>query len=775
MGMANLEFNVAVYALFMAGVLTLSLAIFSWRRRRLGLWALPFTALALAATIWSFGYGLEIAVPELEQKVFWGQWQYLGITLAPASWFLFAMSYTGRNSWLQRGRILALLALPAVTFIFALMYNQLHLIWRTTAIADPGQLATLKVTYGPWFWVYWIYAYILMFVSTTILLVAFFRYDRAYRWQNASLLVGALMPLAGNFFFVTGLNPVPGLDWSPFALGLSALLIAAAIFRTRLFDLVPVARRFAVENLTDALIAIDTAGRVVDINPAALALLDSDQSSLIGLRLAELSPVGAQLSHLISLGPTNQIQASFNNYDYDLRLSPLVNHRNIRQGQLISLRDITQLKRTEQLLASRNRILETLNRFSAELSADLALKPVLETTLRTATQLLDMTSAYISEWDEELGTLTVVAEYYGPAASERERVSNLGFSYRMEEDFGRSALWLQTPNQNYVVHADAEGINPREKSHLERYGGLSVFKVPLQVKGRPIGTLELWESRCRREFSRDESTLILSIAGQVALAMENAQLYERAVAANQVKSRILTQVNHELRTPLSVILLFSSMLESEVYGALSEKQAEANSKVVKNAQYLRSLVTQLLAQAELASKKVALNNEPFRPVALFDQILTQMKPLADEKALSLTIEHSAEMPAVLLGDPLRLQQIVINLVSNAIKYSAEGSIDIQTKVAGQNAWAFVVKDTGKGIAEADLASIFEPFWQAEDSARTSAFGVGLGLSIVQQFVNLMNGEIDVTSELGQGSAFTVTLPLLLPTVTTVEDSDASYD
>ncbi|MCA9986563.1 MAG: PAS domain-containing protein [Anaerolineales bacterium] len=773
--MANLEFNVAVYALFVAGTLTLSLAIFSWRRRRLGLWALPFTALALAATIWSFGYGLEIAVPTLEQKIFWGQWQYLGITSVPASWFLFAMSYTGRNSWLQRNRVLALLALPALTFFFALMHNQFHLIWRTTAIADPGQLATLKVTYGPWFWVYWIYAYILMFTSTTFLLMAFFRYDRAYRWQNASLLVGALMPLAGNFFFVTGLNPVPGLDWSPFALGMSALLIAAAIFRTRLFDLVPVARRFAVENLTDALIAIDTAGRVVDVNPTARDLLAASQSSFIGQRLAEVSPVGAQLAHLISQGPASQIQASFNNYDYDLRLSPLLNHRHIKQGQLISLRDITQLKRTEQLLASRNRVLETLNKFSAELSADLALKPVLETTLRTATQLLDMTSAYISEWDEELGTLTVVAEYYGPKASAPERVSNLGFSYRMEEDFGRSALWLQMPNQNYVVHVDEAGINPREKSHLARYGGQTVFKVPLQVKGRPIGTLELWESRHKREFSRDESTLILSIAGQVALAMENALLYERAVAANQVKSRILTQVNHELRTPLSVILLFSSMLESDVYGKLNDKQAAANSKVLKNAQYLRTLVTQLLAQAELSSKKVALNNEPFRPVDLFDQIQAQMKPLADEKGLSLVMGYSAEMPAMLLGDPLRLQQIVINLVSNAIKYSDSGSITIEIGRARQDSWLFSVRDQGRGIAETDLENIFEPFWQAEDSARTSAFGVGLGLSIVQQFVELMNGKIEVTSELGQGSVFTVTLPLLLPAVASAGGAAGSQD
>ncbi|MCB0030620.1 MAG: ATP-binding protein, partial [Anaerolineales bacterium] len=165
----------------------------------------------------------------------------------------------------------------------------------------------------------------------------------------------------------------------------------------------------------------------------------------------------------------------------------------------------------------------------------------------------------------------------------------------------------------------------------------------------------------------------------------------------------------------------------------------------------------------------------FRPVDLFDQIQAQMKPLADEKGLSLVMGYSAEMPAMLLGDPLRLQQIVINLVSNAIKYSDSGSITIEIGRARQDSWLFSVRDQGRGIAETDLENIFEPFWQAEDSARTSAFGVGLGLSIVQQFVELMNGKIEVTSELGQGSVFTVTLPLLLPAVASAGGAAGSQD
>ena len=104
-----------------------------------------------------------------------------------------------------------------------------------------------------------------------------------------------------------------------------------------------------------------------------------------------------------------------------------------------------------------------------------------------------------------------------------------------------------------------------------------------------------------------------------------------------------------------------------------------------------------------------------------------------------------------------------------------GSITIEIGRARQDSWLFSVRDQGRGIAETDLENIFEPFWQAEDSARTSAFGVGLGLSIVQQFVELMNGKIEVTSELGQGSVFTVTLPLLLPAVASAGGAAGSQD
>ena len=518
----------------------------------------------------------------------------------------------------------------------------------------------------------------------------------------------------------------------------------------------------AVENMTDALIVIDAANRIVDFNPPARQLLAGGQAELIGRRLAEVSAVGMQLAQVVDGGAAMPLQLSLNNYDYDLRLSPLLNRHNLALGSLISLRDITPLKRTEQLLASRNRVLETLNQLSTELSATLALKPVLETTLRTVTQLLDVTSAAICEWDETLGSLTVVAEHFSAAASAQERVSRLGFSYHWQQDLGRSPGWLLAPNYNYVVQAAASDTAAGEKALLTRYGVQTVFRAPLLAKGKLIGTLTLWESRQVREFDRNESTLILSIAGQVAIAMENARLYERSVAANQVKSQILRQVNHELRTPLSVVMLYTTMLANGVYGDLNEKQAAANDKVVRNAQQLRSLVTQLLAQAELASHKVVLSSEPFAPVELLEQVATQMKPLAEAKGLAFALVHGEKVPATLLGDPLRIQQIVINLVSNAIKYTTAGQVIIQTTIDGEERWSIVVRDTGSGIAAADLDHIFEPFWQAEDGARTNVSGVGLGLSIVQQFVNLMQGEITVANDPGQGVAFTVTLPLRLP-------------
>ncbi len=767
--------NIPITLLFIAA-LAFGLALFSWQHRYLGAWASSFALMTLAASIWSLGYAFEIGSSSLPMKISWARFEYLGIATVPVAWFLFALQYTGRAKSFARRRLPLLVIIPVLTILLVFTNEAHHLIWQTAFLDNTGSFSNLIVTYGTWFWINLAYSYLLMLGGTLILFRAFFRFDNAFRWQNGILLLAALTPWVGNALYLTNLSPVPGLDLSPFGLGITGLLLAVGIFRFKLFDLVPVARRVAVENMDDGIVILDLQNRIVDINPAAKAIFGQDIIGLVGQSLVQVPFIGGKLVEMVR--DVSQITTEFEVeqqgifHCFDLRISSLLDNKGRVNGRLLTLRDITQRRQTERALVKRTQLLETLNLLSKDITSSLDLQLILNTIVKSATQFLEVTSAYISDFDEEQGTAITIAEYFAPQASELERVSDLGVTYDLESDFGWEAQWIHDPTNNYVVQLDDLKVHAKEREHIAQYGGKTMCEVPLYAKGKLVGTLELWESRQKREFSRDDMVLILAIAQQAALALSNAQLYEQALSASRLKSRLLAQINHELRTPLSVILLYSEMLEDGIYGSLSKKQTNSINKVIDSANYLHSLVEQLLIQAEVENGKVKLKNEPFAPAELVEQVLSQLRVLADAKGLNLISNISPDMLHVSFGDPKRIQQILINLVSNAIKYTEQGSVSLCLFQPDANRWAIQVSDTGIGIPTKDQIAIFEPFWQVSGTEmQLSRNGTGLGLSIVQQLVELMEGQISIESEVGKGSTFTVFLPLTL----VLEESTVAED
>jgi signal transduction histidine kinase len=182
-------------------------------------------------------------------------------------------------------------------------------------------------------------------------------------------------------------------------------------------------------------------------------------------------------------------------------------------------------------------------------------------------------------------------------------------------------------------------------------------------------------------------------------------------------------------------------------------------KIIDSTQYLTTLVNELLDQAQLEAGRLKLNVHPFAPANLIDDTLAKLTVLARIKGLSLTSDIAADVPATLFGDAARLQQILVNLVSNAIKFTQKGSIRIRLYCHDVDYWALQVSDTGAGIPTEAQTYIFEPFRQVDGSMTRAHAGTGLGLSIVKQLTTLMGGEITLESEIGRGSIFTVYLPL----------------
>jgi len=243
------------------------------------------------------------------------------------------------------------------------------------------------------------------------------------------------------------------------------------------------------------------------------------------------------------------------------------------------------------------------------------------------------------------------------------------------------------------------------------------------------------------------------------LVKANQELQE----ANRLKNRFLARVSHELRTPLNAIIGYTDMNRAGYYGALNEAQMDALERVQRNGRQLLLLINDVLDLSRIDAQGVELDGRVFSPQDLVLSVVSTVEPSVREKGLELTYDMAPELPLTLVGDQVRLNQVLTNLVDNAIKFTDEGGIHISALGGNEDTWIVMVRDTGRGISERDLPRIFEEFHQGSPVYGRQAEGVGLGLAIAHRLVTAMGGAIRVQSRLGAGSTFTVVLPTVMAT------------
>ena len=237
---------------------------------------------------------------------------------------------------------------------------------------------------------------------------------------------------------------------------------------------------------------------------------------------------------------------------------------------------------------------------------------------------------------------------------------------------------------------------------------------------------------------------------------------DQALEANRLKTILLSKVSHELRTPLSAILGYGELLAEGTYGPVTQQQHQKLCDIVHSAQDLEILVSDLLDMSQIEADQLKLFPKPFVVADLVEMVVSQTAVSAQKKGLHLTCTISPTMPVILIADRTRISQILSNLITNAIKYTNEGSIQVNIYAQQDTHWVMQVTDTGIGVNPEEQAHIFDSFRQGQTDDAPS--GIGLGLAIVKELVTRMNGEIQVDSSVGQGSCFTVILPLTLPTM-----------
>jgi signal transduction histidine kinase len=296
-------------------------------------------------------------------------------------------------------------------------------------------------------------------------------------------------------------------------------------------------------------------------------------------------------------------------------------------------------------------------------------------------------------------------------------------------------------------------------------GTRSEVAIPLMLGNRLLGVFDLQSGQPNR-FDEEDLRILTSLAEQIAIAVRNAQLFEETEAArevaeqaNKVKSQFLANMSHELRTPLNAILNFTGFVADGVLGPVNEKQIDSLNKVVNSSQHLLSLINDILDLTKIEVGMMDLFIQDVNMNATLESSISTVKGLIKDKSIKLVTDIEENLP-IMMGDRRRIRQVLLNMVSNAVKFTPEGSVTISAHHKDGEI-LIAVSDTGVGIPDDQADLVFESFRQAKHDLPETP-GTGLGMPISRAFVEAHRGKIWFESEVGVGTTFYVTFPVVAP-------------
>jgi signal transduction histidine kinase/protein required for attachment to host cells len=307
--------------------------------------------------------------------------------------------------------------------------------------------------------------------------------------------------------------------------------------------------------------------------------------------------------------------------------------------------------------------------------------------------------------------------------------------------------------------------DPRIVAMVESAGARTVLGVPMLKDGDLIGGIFIYRTEVQ-PFTGKQIELVSTFADQAVIAIENVRLFDeiqdknrQLQMASENKSQFVSSMSHELRTPLNAIIGLTEMMVTNAARFGTEKALEPLQRVNRAGTHLLGLINQVLDLSKIEAGKLELNPQSVQLAPLIEEVVGTARQLAEQNKDQLVVETAADL-GELTVDPMRLRQILLNLLSNACKFTKEGDVTLQArKVADGGRWVeLTVVDTGIGMTAEQLAKLFQEFSQAEASTAKHYGGTGLGLAITRKLARMMGGDVTVMSEPGKGSVFTVRLP-----------------
>jgi PAS domain S-box-containing protein len=526
-----------------------------------------------------------------------------------------------------------------------------------------------------------------------------------------------------------------------------------------------------VEFSDDAIISKDLTGVITSWNQAAERIFGYTAAEAVGQSIRLIIPHEHQheedvvLDHIRRGQTVDHFETVRRRKDgvripISLTVSPIQNQAGVVIGASKIARDISERKRAEAEMRRASRQTAFLARMAPTLSS-LDYQETLKGVARLAVpDIADWCAVDIVQEDGQIARLAVA--HLDPAKIElaklvRERYEDATAFYSVPYVIrtGRPAIVPEITD--HMIVAVAKGDD--EHIRLMRELGLrSYICVPLMARGRALGALTLASSQSGRRYTDADVRFAEDVASRAAMAVENARAYDQLQKANRLKDDFLATLSHELRTPLNAILGYSRMLTAGI--VTGERVTRALDTIERNATALTQLVEDILDVSRIASGKLRLNVQPVDLSSVLQEAVATVKPAAEAKRIGLQTVIDPQVGLV-SGDPDRLRQIVWNLLSNAVKFTPrEGLVQLRLERVNSSV-DIVVTDTGIGIAPDFIPHIFERFRQADSGTARQHAGLGLGLAIVRNLVEMHGGTVQAASgDGGSGTTFRVKLPLM---------------
>ncbi|MBN1188807.1 MAG: PAS domain S-box protein [Dehalococcoidales bacterium] len=698
-------------------VIIFSLAVFIWNRRPAP-GVVPFTLFLLLVIIWVFVRSIIVATADIQMKVSLGYLMYFVTASTCIVWLFFALDYTGYRWWRRPRNIFLLFLMPLVTVLLLAINRQGVSEWLKIYpdIEATGTIVVWQRTL--YIWIQAAFVGALLLTGSFLICRSAFAAGREQRWKAIVILISTLIPVVTHIISGVGYYPIKGLDFTPFALALAGIIYTTTIFHFRFLDIVPVARSTLFEKIPDGILVLDAEGNIADMNPSGEWLTGIKRDSVLGKKLDNVSPWLYQLISETGSGRHIEIipDVTGSRFFLEASVTPLKDDNSTVTGWLIIIEDITYRKKaTEAIKESEEKYRSLVNNI-------------------------------------RLGVFRVTQQ--GKHLEINKAMENItGYSRDELLEMNASDLFLNVEDREAIFN---QSLFAPERTAAEvwnrRKDGSSIM---VAVTATPVrgqdGKLLYYDG------------ILEDITERKKMTEQIRQLYEKERVQRQeleaearARGIFINTLGHELRTPLTPIVVSAESLKE----LFNRDPASIESKLINNvyngAEVLIQRLDELLELGKFAQGGITLNPRLLNPNTLVKQAISRCLPEIEGRNQKLSVEMNPDLPQ-LNADPLFLEQVFVNLLSNASKLSPGGGHIILRANATGDGLLVEVQDEGKGISAEEQERLFQPYHRVEQD-RAKYQGLGLGLAISRQIVDAHKGRIWLTRLPDRGNTFSFFLP-----------------